>query len=230
MLRGLRGGLTAIRIQPMPHSQSGPLLRIECRAALARLGILAALTVASGCADMTYERVRLGLAPSEYDRVLDTQQSSWTEAGLVEYQRDDDGDASALLLLLADDRRIAGKIQITRAESELDLPLARRGYELRGELEPRLYGLGEVGPIDSLRLLTQRLCEFPTERTARNAHMLAAAGLMRILERQPSVEDIGLTGDQRRELALHAPAEGVPRLTLDADGILRFIFSHGQVR
>jgi hypothetical protein len=206
-----------------PPSQSAPpaALRVALALSLAALG---------GCADLTYERVRLGLAPSEYDRVLDTQRSSWTEAGLVEYQRDDDGDASALLLLLADDRRIAGKIQVRRAESELDLPLARRGYELRGELDPRLYGLGEVGPIDSLRLLTQRLCEFPTERTSRTAHLLAAAGLMRILERQPGVEDIGLSGDQRRELALYAPAEGVPSLSLDSDGILRFSFAHGQVR
>lgn len=194
---------------------------------LAGLLCLLALT---GCADLTYDRVKLGLPPSQYDRVLDTRQSSWTEAGLVEYERQDDGDTSVLVLLLADDRRIAGKIQVTSAQSEFEWPLSRRGYELRGELDSRLYGLGEVGPVDSLRLLTQRLCAFPTERTARSAHLLAAAGLMRILERQPGVEDIGLTAEQRRELALHAPTEGVPHVSRDSDGVLRFSFVLGQVR
>lgn len=190
----------------------------------------AGIVLLSGCADLTYDRVRLGLAPSEYDRVLDTQKSSWTEAGLVEYQRDSDGDATSLVLLLSDDRRIAGKIQVTREESEMELPLARRGYELRGELDSRLYGLGDVGPVDTLRLLTQRLCAYPTERGARTGHMLAAAGLVRILERQEHVEDIGISRDQRRELAAHAPSDGVTRLSLDPDGVLRFGFSYGQVR
>lgn len=191
------------------------------------------IVLTTGCADMTYERVRLGLAPREYDRVLNTQQSSRTEVGLVEYARDADGDAGALVLLLADDRRIVGKIQATRAaESELDLPLprTRQGFELRGEIDPRLYGVGEVGPVDILRLLTQRLCDFPTERSARNAHMLAAAGLIRILERQPSAGDIGVSAEQRRELALLAPTEGESRLALDADGIVRFGYSHALER
>jgi hypothetical protein len=203
-----------------------------CRAPVAARWIAAATAIVllSGCADLTYDRVRLGLAPREYDRVLDTQRSSWTEAGLVEYQRDADGDATALVLLLSDDRRIAGKIQVTRKDSELELPLLRRGYELRGELDARLYGLGDVGPVDTLRLLTQRLCAFPTERGARNGHLLAAAGLVRILELQANVEDIGISADQRRELAAQAPSGGVAHLALDPDGVLRFSFSYGKVR
>lgn len=192
------------------------------------LPIVAILFSITGCTKLTYERVRLGMTPSEYDRVLDLDQTSRTSCGLVQYTRDQRGQEESLMLVIADDRRIAAKFHVMRSEKDAGWTQSSSEYGLRGEVDHVLIGAAEAGPVDTLRLIAQSLCELPTERFAKRGQLLVAAGLVRVLQRQPGIEDVGLPQLPVGEFVGIAPELGVASLERDAAGILHIGFRVGQ--
>lgn len=186
------------------------------------------LTPLFGCTAWTYDRIRLGMTPGEYDRALELNKTARSPAGLVQYARDPAGVEKVVFLILADDRRIAGKVRVSRVEATMGWRPAEFSYHLSAEADAALCGASEAGPVDALRVIAHRLSELPTERTALRGQALVLAGLVRILQKQPAIDDWAVPSDLTAELATIAPAGGAVGLARDSDARLRFHYAIGQ--
>ncbi|MBI5866407.1 MAG: hypothetical protein HZB38_18200 [Planctomycetes bacterium] len=192
--------------------------------------LAAVVSIASGCSGLAYERARLGLTPGEVDRQLNLTTARRTENRIIQYQRDSDGEETSLVFLLANDRRLAGKVMVERRLSSAGFLAKPARYSLVGELDRALYGVDVTGPIDTLRLITQQLRDLPTEAVACNGQKLVLAGLVRILQGQRNVEDLGVSADQLSDLATIAPEGCDAQLSTGADAVVRFGYRVEQVR
>lgn len=186
---------------------------------------LAAMALAGvGCAKLTYDRLILGEPPSKYERMLPASESRRTAVGLCQLKKSAGGKTESILLVLSDDRRLAGKIRVQRAQRESGL-LSRRTYELYGSINPGLYGAAEAGPADVLRSLVRSLVDYRGEKLAMEAHRLVAAGLLRLLERWPEAADLGLSAELTADLAEIAPSGGTSRIDVRESGVIDFQYN-----
>lgn len=188
-----------------------------------------ALGVLAGCADLSYRNLQLGQSRTHYDGALPVDSSRRTDLGLCQYRKNVLGDVEAVVVLLSSDRRIAVKIRATSTRRNYGLHTESR-YQLTGELDRRLYGTEDTGPIDTLRSVAHTLSERQSDALAREAHEFIAAGLARLLARWPGVSDVGIEGVRLEEFADKGPPGGAARIGVGADGILRFEYEQTIAR
>ncbi len=212
----------------MPKARPKSLLhRTWFRRAYALVQTTAVLSL-TGCVELTYKRVRVGMVPGEYDRALDLTATTRTSQGLVQYSKTTSGQEDALLLTLSDIRRISGKMRVARSQAGTGWPPNDFYYILIGEFDCAMMGAAEAGPIDTLRLITQRMSDLPSERASKRGQILALAGLVRVLLRQTGIQDVGLPELPAGELVGIAPDEGFASLERDASGRLHVEYRVGQ--
>lgn len=186
--------------------------------------LLLGFVYVSGCARMTYDRFQPGQAPTEYDRLLPESSTRRTPVGLCHLSRDAFGKTEAIVILLADDRRVAGKLLVENIQRDWTLP-RQRSFTLRGEIDPELYDVGSVAPLDVLRLVNLDLSDaIGEDQLVREAHSWIAAGLVRLMQRFPEVEDVGVPVELLPELLERAPIEGAATLGFAPDGDLAFSY------
>lgn len=185
------------------------------------ISLLALALAGSGCAKLTYDRLNLGEPPSKYERMLPASESRRTAVGLCQLKKSAGGKVESILLVLSDDRRLAGKVRVRRVQRSAGL-LGSTTYELYGSVDPVLYGAAEAGPADVLRSLVRSLVDYRGEKLAMEAHRLVAAGLLRLLERWPEAGDLGLSADVSADLAEIAPSGGTSRIDVRDSGVIDF--------
>lgn len=141
------------------------------------------LTLSAGCANWSYDRVQLGMLQREAERLLPEGTLWRTELGLAIEQTDWTGRTDALVILLTQDLRVAGKLQTTRTTEGLPGLNRQEHYRLRGLVDPQAWGLTDVGPVDLLRALIDDLASYRGARMPMETHARVAAGIRRLLER-----------------------------------------------
>lgn len=199
------------------------------RTALARIAALALLTaplLLSGCSQLTYGNVKLRESPQQYEKKLPSEQSRRTSVGLTYYNQSWDGKTEAIVVLLSTDRRVAGKIMATRTEPK-PMMLQSGTFTLVGELDPELYDMRSTGPIDTLRVIARSLSEYRGEKLATDAHNLVTAGLVRLMQRWPRVEDVGVTAERLPSLFALAGGTGAASISVDSKGVYHFEYRLG---
>lgn len=182
-----------------------------------------------GCTDFSYRSLQLGQSREKYDGALPTESSRRTDLGLCQYSKGPMGRTDAIVLMLSNDRRISAKIQAYALKRELGFK-TESGFRLVGELDPKLYGTQGTGPVDTLRAVAISLLEYQGEALATQAYRFVAAGLVRLLERWPGLEELGIPVEQLEEVIDFAPGGGTSRIASDDNGVLRFEYEQGTTR
>jgi hypothetical protein len=186
-------------------------------AAMATLAPLALLL--AGCANWSYDQIQLGQAPRDYARVLPTETSRKTALGLCHLSQNRLGHTDALVILLTNDRRVAGRLWARHSEPGRRFGRSQAEFRLTGELDPQLYGVAGSGPLDSLRAIVADLTDYRGEKLALEAHAWVAAGLVRLMQRWPNVRDVGASSQQLAEILDRVPGGGTARIEVDTQGI-----------
>lgn len=212
------------RALPIDACARALLIGIRARALL--IGAALVLPALCGCASWTYSQLRLGQRPQDYERVLPADRARRTSTGVCAYQQNALGDSEAIVVLLTSDRRIAGKLRATRVKARWGQ--AFDAYALTGELDRELYDAQETGPLDTLRALAGELADYSGERLAAQAHELAAAGLIRLVQRWPHALDLGVREARAAELLELAAGGGEAGLSVGVDGVFRFWYRVGR--
>lgn len=153
------------------------------------LFIAAALAGTTGCANWSYNSIRVGQNPREYEKLLPAFDTRRTPLGLCYYKVDSIGREDIIMILVSENRRVAGKLrtQVGAAGKTLGGP---RGLTMTGEISGDWLGAELPGPADTLRYLLTRLAEFHADHTTMRAHGWVAAGLTRLLELNPQADPI----------------------------------------
>jgi len=211
------------RALPIDACARALLIGIRARALL--IGAALVLPALCGCASWTYSQLRLGQRPQDYER-LPADRARRTSTGVCAYQQNALGDSEAIVVLLTSDRRIAGKLRATRVKARWGQ--AFDAYALTGELDRELYDAQETGPLDTLRALAGELADYSGERLAAQAHELAAAGLIRLVQRWPHALDLGVREARAAELLELAAGGGEAGLSVGVDGVFRFWYRVGR--
>ncbi len=193
-------------------------------AAIVAASVLLFLT---GCADWSYRQIQLGQSSEDYERVLPAETSRRTALGLCHLSRDAFGRTEAFVVLLTSDRRVAGKLRARHCERNWGFKV-ERGFQLEGELDPELYGVPSAGPLDTLRAIAADLTDYRGERLALDAHAWVAAGLVRLMQRWPGVEEVGVASQRLSELFELVPGGGVARIEVDEQGVYRLEYKQGK--
>jgi hypothetical protein len=188
-----------------------------------------ALLFLTGCADWAYRQIQLGQSAEEYERVLPAETSRRTAVGLCHLSSDRFGRTDAFVVLLTGDRRVAGKLRARHYERDWGLKVDR-GFWLEGELDPELYGVQSTGPLDTLRAIAGELTDYRGEKLALDAHAWVAAGLVRLMQRWPGVEDVGVSSQRLSELFELVPGGGAARLEVNEHGIYRLEYKQGKTQ
>lgn len=206
-----------------PHIRaSATQRRLNCPRTLLRYALVAmTASLAGGCANWSYDRVRLGMTQSECERQLPAESLWRTELGFCHRTTDIAGRTDALVILLGRDQRVAGKLQATRYPSQQRWG-PERGFLLRGEIDPVATGLEATGPVDALRAVAADLADYQGAKPALDAHALVAAGLVRLVERWPHVGPAGASFPRLAEALDVVPGGGEGLLRVDARGIYFF--------
>jgi hypothetical protein len=182
--------------------------------------------LASGCAALHFDRVRLGMTPAEYDRLLPTAQSKRLDGAICFFQDDGLGRADAIVALLGQDRRIEARIVTTRQADATGLP---GGFRVIAEYEPRLANAAAVSPFDAARMLRQRVAEIAGDPLALSARRQALTGLERFLERWPHLSPDEALGEiEQAERRAVDPGGGEARVRALPGGTMRLEYERGN--
>lgn len=174
-----------------------------------------------GCASWHYGRLKLGQAPNEYERVLPAEKVRRTERGLAFLSRDWTGRIDAIVVIVAENRRVAARVHASYGEQRYGFT-TRVAYRLRGEIDPKLYETQDAGPTDVLKLLLSQLAAYKGDKLAVESHAWIAAGLTRLLQRFPNVADQIAEPATMLGVSERVRGGGVGTVSADADGVLRF--------
>jgi hypothetical protein len=185
------------------------------------VGLLAGVPL-TGCASLSYDRIRLGAAPADYDNVLPSATTRRTTVGLTHWS-DSPTSHDAVVILLSDDRRVAGKLHARRFASGLWSQRNAPRYELVCELDRSLFEVGDTSPIDVMRMILADLAEAATEPSVRDAQDTIIAGIAQCLRRWPGVEDSGMSARDAERFEDLAPPGGGLVIEL-TDNLLRFAY------
>jgi len=189
--------------------------------------LLLAAGLCGGCANWTYDRVRLGQSLEGAERLMPPATSQRTALGLYHLRADGLGRTDAVVLLATEDRRVSAKLHAVRVERNYGVR-TERAYLLRGELDPQLAETQSTGPIDTLRMLARELTEYQGVKPALDAHAWVAAGLARLIQCWPRVEDVGVSAQRLTELFERVPGGGSATLAVDSSGTYRFEYRQGN--
>jgi len=206
------------------------LLMNRARTGRVAIGLLAAAVLAlSGCSAMSYNAIELGQGPREYDRILPDDTSRTTALGLCHLSKQLNGQTNAIVVFLTPDRRVAGKLYAKHIDRNWGF-VRRSGYTLVGELDLEAYDVGQTGAIDTLRAMTSELTQVRGEPIVMDAHAWVAAGLVRLLQRWPAVEDFGVPSERLSELLELVPGGGAARISVTEDGVFLVEYRQGVQR
>ncbi len=219
------GPTTAGMVSPPPWKGGAPRRSWATQAALL-LAMLAGLLNAA-CAQWSYDRVKLGQEPRDYERAFPAESARRTHLGLCSLCEDAFGRTDAVVVLLTHDRRVAGKVHATRFVRDYGFK-TDEGFLLQGELDPQLAELQATGPIDVLRVIAGDLAEYQGERVAMEAHAWVAGGLVRLIQCWPHVNDVGIAAARLTELFELVPGGGEARIAVDPAGIYQFEYRKGK--
>jgi hypothetical protein len=186
------------------------------------------LSAAAGCTDMSYEQIRLGMTQRECERALPGSSPWRTELGLCWRQDDALGRRDAMVILLGQDQRVAGKLQATSYPRGRPMG-PERGFRLRGELDPKGSGLDATGPLDALRAIASDLTGYRGAKPALEAHAWVAAGLVRLLERWPRVGSEAAQFPGLSEALDRIPGGGRAEIRVDNRGLYSFEYCQPAV-
>lgn len=192
-------------------------------------GVVLLLGLGGGCANLSYDRLGLGQAPAEYERTLPADTSRRTTLGLCFLDDDDAGNIDAIVVFLAHDRRITGKVYLARRVSNLWWDKSVE-VELRGQVDPKLAQLDAAGPTDLLRALIADLADYRGERLATEAHRWIAAGLIRTVQRLPNVDASQFVYPDLNEQLEGVPPGGTARIGVDPGGAYEFTYTQKVAR
>jgi len=181
--------------------------------------------MATGCAGLTYEQIKLGEQLRTYDRVFPEDRARRTENTVCFMESDLTGKTEAVVVLVTRDRRVAGKLHATHVDRQLGLT-RETSYTLVGEIDPVVAKLNSTGPADTLRAIVDQLISVDSDQTAREAHGWVAVGLVRLLQRWPHVGDEGPSFPKLPDLLDRVPADGIARLAVDGRGM--FLLEYTQ--
>ncbi len=199
----------------------------------ARGVIFAAVALAAllhaGCADLTYDRVRLGQQLREYERVFPDDKSRRTESTLCYLEQDATGRTDAIVLLLTRDRQVCGKLHATFVRRDYGFRV-ETSYVLRGELDPATARFAGAGPIDTVRAIADDLTNADGDNFTRESHGWVAAGLVRLVQRWPHVGDEGPALTRLTDMLERVPGGGQALIAVDPRGVYRFEYTHAATR
>lgn len=175
-----------------------------------------------GCAELHYSRVRLGQTPEQYDKVLPQESVRRTDAGMCWLERDRFGRTDAIVLLMSRDKRVGGKLRATRIHRDYGM-MSETRYELSGEIDPRISGYRETGPLDMIRAVQMDLAEQSGDATAVQALRLVSTGLLRVLQRWPNSGE-PVTPVTLGESVELVPGGGEATLRVDRGGLFHIAY------
>jgi len=183
----------------------------------------------TGCVELSYNQIQLGQEERVCRRALPEDQTISTPKTICSLERGPSGRTDAIVVLLAADRRVAGKLHAVHIESRWG-PQRQMSYQLRGELDPQLLGLAATGPIDVSRVLADELTNLPEDAFARTTQAWVAGGLVRLLERWPQAGPAGPAAERHADLLDRIPGGGTARITIDDRGryLLEYIQAGGD--
>lgn len=178
--------------------------------------VVAAAGVLAGCS--TFERVKIGQSPREYDSALPASASRRTALGIISLDEQIGGRQEAMLVLVGKDRRVCGRFRtLIRPDG-----LLRSGeFVFEGELDPVAAGLGGAGPRDALRSVLSDLLVHRGERRVNEGHDWIAIGLLRTLEREDAALIVDLPTERLARLMQHVPRGGQGEVRMDELGRIR---------
>ncbi len=205
---------------------SNPRMTRQAQARFALAAALAALTVLSGCTDLSYHRLKIGQERREYERAFVEEDARRTDLGICYLKTSRLGRTDAIVLLLSRDQRVAARFQATSLSRDWGVAV-RSGYRLRGEIDPRMLEMGSTGPVDVLRAVADELTRSEGEKLVRETHAWIAAGIVRLLQTQPHEGDEGPAGERLAEWLERVPPGGRGELSTDAQGVCRFTYQQG---
>ena len=171
------------------------------------------LTLLTGCGSWTYRHVRIGQPPREYEQILPAEKSRHTAVGICYLDVDQSHRSDALVVLLTDDRRVAGKLWARHRHRK-----AGSNYRLVGKIDPVLFGTQAAGMTNTLRAIAVELTEQHDGQFAAQAHAWVAGGIVRLLEQAPGPPDLGVSSRRLDELFDRVPGGGVSRMEFDRYG------------
>ena len=148
------------------------------------LGLLLAVGLSAGCADLSYDRIELNAGPQNWDRALPDLNKRQSDEGIA-WGQDRGPRMDAILVQYGPDRRVYGKWQASFVNRRTWLS-HEQGYRLRGEFDPAIAEVDQAGPFDVLRLLFSELVVETEDPVVRGAHSLIGIGVRRIFEQFPS--------------------------------------------
>jgi len=199
----------------IPERRSAARCARTARPPTLLVAVLALL--ATGCADWSYARIRLGMTQRECERTLPEGVVWRTELGLCCRRDDYFGRSDALVVLVSHDQRVVGQFQATQFSPHQRLG-RDVGYRLRGELDPKAAGLEATGPLDTLRAVADDLAAYRGAQAAMETHAFVAAGLVRLLERWPTGTTTVPHAAPLADMLERVPGGGVARLNVDPAG------------
>lgn len=182
-----------------------------------------------GCIDASYDKLKIGQQPRDYDKTLPMEFTRRTDLGLAYLEKSSDGRTDAIVVLLTTDRRVAGKLHAIYVERG-GLMGVQRGYRLTGQLDPYLAETSTAGPVDTLRSLVTELLSYRGERMAMDAHAWVAVGLVRLMQRWPGVTDVGVDTQPLTAWLEQVPGGGQGEIAVDSSGAYNFRYSTGSVK
>ncbi len=226
-----KSGFVPVRANAAGGPAPAPLLHRRPSTAPRALGahaivLLTIACCASGCADLHYDRIRLGQPKQEYERVLPADAARTTDIGVAWLETDMTGRIDAVVVLAARDRSAAAKFHAAWLQRNYGWK-TETGFSLRGELNPKLADLSATGPIDTARWIAERLTSYQGEKSATQAHAWVAAGLARFLQRWPHMADQVRTPRVDPAMLDRVPPGGVASVTVDEAGVYHFEYRQG---
>lgn len=191
---------------------------------LITLLISATLAGSTGCANWSYRNIHAGQNPRDYEKLLPAFDTRRTPLGLCYYKVDSLGGEDVIMILVSDNRRVAGKLR-AQVGGASKTPGGARGLRLEGEISSQWLGSELPGPADALRYLLTRLADYHADNATMRAHGWAAAGLTRLLELYPQAEPITSLPAAFNEQLERVPGGGTGDMRADGDHI---VFHYSQ--
>ncbi len=195
--------------------------------AAAGLLVLAAAATLCGCAQLDYDRLRVGRELREVGRALPADYAARSDLGLCFQKTSALGRTDVIVVLLTRDRRIAAKFHAVHNERHYGLG-RDPAYQLAGELDPTLLGLTDVGPRDRLRALAADLTEPQADPFVREAHAWVAAGLVRIVQLDAPADEDEPLAERLVEMLERVPAGGRAATTPGPGPVVRIAYRFGR--
>lgn len=151
--------------------------------------------------------LELGADARQIRRSFPAGQLHETPAGYSVLRPEASGTTHAYVFLVTPDRRIAARFHVSVSEGAGGEEESG-SYRLTGAVDAQALRLGGLGPLDTLRAVADQLTSAEVHAGARAAQHWVAAGLVRMLQQHPQVDDPGPATARVGALLARIPAGG----------------------